>query len=231
MRFTQAAILALATIVSADNVNSLVDQFSTIQSTDTAAFTLWRGKFDDAYKSYVVSFYNQHGSEIGYGPSAVSSIESSLLSDIDKDSTQGYSFFYSQFYGSDNIIDYATGTEAEWIETASWETEAYETGETLAFYITDSAELNSYLNATDPYAFYTLVIAERNGTHHANHSGPITSAYASQSPQTASPASLLSAPLASSTYTVATVSSFGMGARQAPMIVGAALAGLSVLFL
>ncbi|GEQ70976.1 hypothetical protein JCM33374_g4657 [Metschnikowia sp. JCM 33374] len=166
MRFSQASILAIASLASAKDIFEWVDEFSTIAPTDTAAFTSWRNGYEDSYKSLVKSYFDDQPSQKGFATGDASRIESSLLAYADDEKTRDYSYFYNEFhpnstidiYATDDYSDFFTGTE-DFYETGTYETGAYETGA----YETDIYETASYSND-----YNSTLSSHVPSSHHSN---------------------------------------------------------------
>ncbi|GEQ70975.1 hypothetical protein JCM33374_g4656 [Metschnikowia sp. JCM 33374] len=232
MRFSQTALLAVSSLAYAKDFYQWAEGFTSISSTDSAAFTSWRNGYEDSYKSWVKSYIDHHASKDGYDSSQVASLESSLFSFADAERTKDYSYFYSEFndvqtfYPTDNetywtvtddYSDYFTGTETGW--------ESWETG------TEDIWETGAYDNYTFPVSFSTIPytanytawnVSAHHHRHHSNHTEKNASVPISASASYSQGSSSSGSSNLSSSYA-------GMGASQAPFIVGAALAGISIL--
>ncbi|GEQ70977.1 hypothetical protein JCM33374_g4658 [Metschnikowia sp. JCM 33374] len=185
MRFSKASILAISTLVSANDVVGWADEFSTIAPTDTAAFTSWRNGFEDAYKSWTGVYETETG-----------------------------------VYETETGV-YETETEAFETENGVYETASYSKVHSSS----DSSSKSTHLVPSYVSGISTGIVLHSpvKFAAAASATGFSTSVTGSRSAR-ASASSRSSSSVHSSSH-----SSSGMGGHQAPMLVGAALVGISVL--
>ncbi|KAM9919016.1 hypothetical protein OXX59_008246, partial [Metschnikowia pulcherrima] len=112
MRFTLAAIIALAPLVAAKDVYERIDEFSNISSTDSAAFSSWRQGYESAYKTWVASYLDEYGSQSGYSSTGIAGVKRDVLANADAVATEGYGYFYNAFIATETGYDFATETGA-----------------------------------------------------------------------------------------------------------------------
>lgn len=237
MRFSRPALLALIPLATAKDLYDYITEFYGLTSTDTAAFTLWRHGYGSAYKTFIVSYYNTFGPEAGYASAEIASIESSLVGGVSAaEATQDYNYYLSAFdalasIGENLTDDYLTGSD---YLTAS---DDYYYGDysTLAGFATQSESMTTaFATRTALAGSHATSSASAVKTGSSITTGPELSSDVDSSLKPAKASNSAASRLHSSSSESSSApgsSSSAMGGHQAPMIIGAALAGISVLLL
>ncbi|KAM9930100.1 hypothetical protein OXX80_009481 [Metschnikowia pulcherrima] len=210
MRFTRFACFSIAALASAGEFESLINDFTTISSTDSAAFTQWINSYEDAYKTWAEYYLNSYASDDS--PAQIASMDSSIAAFADREKTQQYSDFYNIWLASKT-------DDGGHYETVN-NNESQSTGDFLG---------SSQVESTDahPTASEDTLSSVQNSQNSSSQSTKLANSGSGEASQSMSSHS--GNPAANST-SIGTKSS-GMGSHQAPMIVGAALAGISILLL
>ncbi|KAM9929482.1 hypothetical protein OXX59_001155 [Metschnikowia pulcherrima] len=247
MRFTLTAIIALAPLVAAKDVYEWIDEFSNITSTDSSAFSSWRQGYESAYKTWVASYFDEYGS-LGYASAEIASIESSVFANADAEATQDYSYFYDAFNAIDTGYDLATETGDAYFTldysdfvTASdgyyFDSDYYDdlslpsgfatqTGNSTVVFATPTASSGSNVTSGASASKTGSSSIAKSSSESSQKSENVSSAASTSSGSSGSSGSS-----SAGSSSAAGSSSSAMGGHQAPMLIGAALAGISVILL
>lgn len=256
MLFSRSVLFALVAAVSAEDIYQLQSDFATIASTDTVAFSRWVNSYGDAMKTYISTKLAPYMEDPELA-SQIAGYESRLYELADRETTYLYSDFYNAWLKTTTNDDYNTYTYPSYtfddLDSSIQETDAWDYSDSYGSE-TDmyGALADSFITAAD-FASRTESVSETapsssghvsgyfhgsSGVSPSRSSGSnwISSSFVASSAAASSASSVVasSASSASSTSSRSSStgsSSAGMGGHQAPMIVGAALAGISVLLL
>ncbi|KAM9890881.1 hypothetical protein OXX79_011116, partial [Metschnikowia pulcherrima] len=114
MLFLRFTLFAAPALVAADALGDVLDAFTTISSTDTAAFSSWLVSYAQVAESYYESIYKGVQSEVGAAITDNASFGSSVRAAIaSMTANYDYSDFYSAIQGSsfNRVTDITEATD------------------------------------------------------------------------------------------------------------------------
>lgn len=239
MIFAPLALFSVSALVAANEVDDLINDFTKIAPSDTAAFTLWRSAYENSFKSYIASSLNSVVAQ-GVSTADIASLKSSIFSVADSEMTENYEYFSNQYYTTQPSDDYDFTTDA-YATGDNYET-AFETGDDYETAFQTGDDYETALQ-TDQFTLFTTNTAtyldydeqastrSNNAQMGADTLNPLLRSTLTKDVHYLAAASnnshLSSHSSASHSSTIHT----GLGEHQTPMIVGAILAGISVLLL
>ena len=236
MFFLRFILFAAPALVAADALGDVLDAFTTISSTDTAAFSLWLVSYAQVAESYYESIYKGVQSEVGAAITNNASFGSSVRAAIaSMTANYDYSDFYSAIQGSsfnrvtditeatDNVEDF-TGAFSDFTDFSAASEAA------AASLVVSAAESSIGLKLSSGHPSGLAWSSSASETVSGDsETGASTSVGRGLGGPRNAGSSASPTPFDDSTGSSSL--NAGMGAHQAPMLIGAAMAGVSLLFL
>lgn len=219
MRFNRCSLLAVPALVSADAMSDLLNDFTTISATNTDAFNQWVLSYAQIAETYFHSVFLQVGICVTLDASFASSLRAAISSIT---ANYDYSDYYAQIHSLGDLNDFGDdNTDSSFASFTS--SDSGLASELAAASLIIEAEESSLSQASSS----ENSISETESGIISSGTPRNTGSPSKSLESTSTLGSATGSAIASST----SVNSSGMGSGQAPMLIGAALAGISILWL